>query len=1642
MQRFLQISLFLFLWTTTLCYVAKAQNTTKVLDSKTESTILKLSISNYSFEEVRTPNGTEVIVKSKNATPILEKGSPDLPKFTSSVIIPDLAETQLQILNTEYVDIPNVSVAPSKGNFDRTKNPAQIPYSYGNAYSQNNFFPEKIAELQKPYILRDFRGQTISFFPFQYNPVTKILRIYKTIEVKISTTGKNGGENQFIRNKITTALDADFYTIYKRQFVNFQTFNKYTPLQEQGRMLIISYNSFAPALAPFIEWKRQTGRIIEVVNLSTIGTTATQVKQFITNYYSNHGLTYVLLVGDAQQVPTNSGSGLGGDSDNAYGYITGTDHYQEIFIGRFSAENLQQVETQVQRTINYEKALFSDNSFLKKTLGIASEQGPGDDNEYDWQHIRNIQTDLLGFTYAQPGYELYDGSQGGNDAAGDPTPTMVSTVLNSGTGIITYTGHGSDNSFVTSSFSSTDISNLNNIGKLPLIFSVACVNGNFVGQTCFAETWLRSTKNGQPTGAVATLMSTINQSWNPPMEGQDEMVDILTESYANNIKRTFGGIAMNGCFKMNDTYGADGSEMTDTWTVFGDPSLMIRTDIPTQLNVSHSNVAIIGTGSFAVTCPTQNAQATLTLNNEIIGTTTIVDGGAVINFTPLTNVGMLKLTVVAFNKIPYQTEIQIIAPAGPFLVYKSNTIHDISGNNNNIPEYNETISLDVQIENVGPDAANSITALLSASDSYISIIDSIESYGNIAGNQTATQNLAFSFQIANNIPDGHAIPFTLRMISTDTTWMSNFSISVQAPKLKLGNYVVNDNGNQNGILDAGETADISVAVFNEGHSNIQNLNAIFTSTSQYLTINNATATISSLNAGDSANISFNISAAANTPMGTPANISYSVTNGQYSAEMQTNLVIGIIPEFLMNNTTVNVAVGKFYDSGGANAAHQSNENYTMTFRPLTPNSKLKFNFTEFDVESMSGGSCYDVLKVYDGLNAQATLIGEFCGNSVPAELANLEATNSNGAITFVFSSDGSVNKLGWTADISQILSLNAGIASTQNATICSGTSATIILNGAVGNVQWQSSTTQEGFIDVPNATSVSFVTPNLTDTTYFRAKVFLATDTVFSNIVKISVKPTANIGILTSNYEKICSGNEITLNVANFEGNLTWKRKNNSQFENFSNLSQNSLSLNDSLIGNYEFQVVATVNGCESTSNVISVMFYKNPKGGISTAKDTILCENSNSLVTLFNFEGNIVWQKSDSENGIFENIELSDSSILIFENIAKTNFYRAKLSQDAFGCVESFSSISKINVLSQSFAGNILPSDSAACANGKVVLTSQNSVGNLIWQKAKTQNGLFSTISNATDSIYETTSLTSESFYRVISSQIAKGCKKDTSETIKISIIPSTVAGKASSNFVSLCKDTAVTLTLTGSRGNIQWLQSEFADSGFVNIENATSNVYESAKLTKNIFYKAFISQNGAGCAEIFSNVISIKRNSAPELSKISNDSILKSVYYPTWSLDNFVNDDITAKSRLIWNISGKNVAVSVVNRVARFSLINSNFAGIDTILVSVKDECNAMDADTVLINVIIPASICGDNSQVLEIFPNPSSDIFQIRTDNSLKIKKLVVCDLSGKIIFEQKHFDSDLLKINLKDKPQGIYLLKIETENGVRIEKLVKE
>jgi PKD repeat protein len=804
--------------------------------SATDQSVVQFHLDGFHLNPVKTEKGNAFVVQLPKATPVEVSGAPDLPKLTASLMIPDLGAMEIRVISSSYKDFPDLEIAPSKGVLSRTTDPSTIPFTFGKAYSKDAFFPGTMADSRTPYILRDFRGQTFLVYPFQYNPVTKVLRVYYDLTVEVVKVSDKG-INPLIRKQQKITVSKEFDALYERHFLN-KGVSSYTPVNDYGKLLVICYGPFMDAIRPYVNWKNSIGFPTKLVDVAAIGNTSAAIKTYIAGYYATNNLAFVLLVGDGAQIPTNQGSDVGGPSDNAYGYLVGNDHYADVFVGRFSAENVSQVQTQVTRTINYEKSpAFPTDDWYKTVLGIGSDQGPGDDNEMDFEHIRNQQSQLLAYTYSN-NPELFDGSQGGNDASGSPVPADVSSVVNEGAGLILYTGHGSGTSWGTTGFSNTNVNALTNQGKLPFIWSVACVNGDFVSGTCFAEAWLRASQGGQPTGAMAFLGSTINQSWNSPMCGQDEMTDILAESYSNNIKRTFAGISLNGCMKMIDEYGTDGENMADTWTVFGDPTLQVRTSLPENLTVTHDATLFVGSTTLHVTCTVDGARATATLNDSLLATGIVVNHSVNLTFPALPAPNdSVHLVVTGYNHIPFISDIPIITPNGPYIMYTDNHINDTTGNNNHMADYDEDLLLTLYLKNVGVIQTTNLDAHLRTSDPYVNLMDTTENYGVVDPGQVKSVVDGYSLHISNHIPDGHPISLTLVSVDGTSLWNSPFTITGHAPVLNCGMVsVIDSTGNNNRRLDPGETAFLKIFVRNTGSAGALNVSATLVGINPFVTI--------------------------------------------------------------------------------------------------------------------------------------------------------------------------------------------------------------------------------------------------------------------------------------------------------------------------------------------------------------------------------------------------------------------------------------------------------------------------------------------------------------------------------------------------------------------------------------------------------------------------------------------------------------------------------------------------------------------------------------------------------------------------------------------------------------------------------------
>ena len=317
---------------------------TQVLESSDSRILLDYQVNGYYQEKIFIQGEEYRLIGLERESRIWEAGKTDLPRLCRSVLIPDNARMQARVVASQYRDISGVKIAPSKGHLPRTINPADVPYEFGSVYQQDAWYPQDIVRLRDPYILRDLRGQVIEVNAFQYNPARQTLRVYTNLTIEMTVAGI-GGANVLERTTPLDKMDPNFRKIYQRHFVNFRD-DRYTPVDEIGPMLVITYDDFNAIAQELVNWKNQKGIPTTLVNVSTIGNNATSIKNYIRDIYQTTGLTFVLLVGDHAQVVSPIS---GGGTDPTYGMLAGSDHYPELFVGRFSAETAQQALTQVQR---------------------------------------------------------------------------------------------------------------------------------------------------------------------------------------------------------------------------------------------------------------------------------------------------------------------------------------------------------------------------------------------------------------------------------------------------------------------------------------------------------------------------------------------------------------------------------------------------------------------------------------------------------------------------------------------------------------------------------------------------------------------------------------------------------------------------------------------------------------------------------------------------------------------------------------------------------------------------------------------------------------------------------------------------------------------------------------------------------------------------------------------------------------------------------------------------------------------------------------------------------------------------------------------------------------------------------------------
>ncbi|MCD4746205.1 MAG: T9SS type A sorting domain-containing protein [Bacteroidales bacterium] len=908
-----------------------------VLSLKAETIEKTYFFSNYNIVE----SGDYQIISFKNTLITGKAGEPALPYQAVTLLLPpgEIAES-IEFIGEQEIQIP--------GYFHLYPQQHSQPISLGDqktfvkntgVYQTNAQYPASLTGKLSTEFMNGYSFAISTFTPLKYNPVTGEVSFYKKVTIRIKTTKNTIAEKALenlsslknVLKKINSyAQNAGYISLY--------------PVKENKgddyQMMIITPSQFENNYQDIIDLYFIRGIKVEIVTKEYINSNISgqdlqeKIRNYIIQEYQAHNVEYVLLGGDVEHIPyrgfycyVQSGSGyednsipadlyysaLDGtwndDGDNSWGEIGEDDLLPEIAVARFTISNTSDLNNMMNKTVSYQDnpvtGELRDPILAGEHLWSSPETwgadyldlliGYHEDNGYTTDGIpedHNIET-----LYERDGY--WSGS------------TLIAKI-NQGKSFIHHCGHASEMSVMhlgVSDITNSNFSQVNGvIHNYTLAFSHGCNCGSFDYNDCIMERMVNI------ENFAAAVIANSRYGWfnegqteGPAAHLHREFVDALYYEKINRIGAAFVETKIQTApWVIAPGQWEEGALRWNFYdiNIMGDPAMAIWTDEPITIQATYQNAIPIGVPftNVSVTSngnPMENFRCVIIKDNIIHGVgITNGSGNAEILFDPpFTSVGNAELIISGNNCLPTSFPVNIIPNTGSYVIYTSHQINDLAGNGNGLVDYGESILLSLDLTNVGAQQASNVIVTLSTNDNYITITDNTENYGNIPGGGTVSVENAFAFDVASNIPDNHIINFDLEIVADDT-WNSNFSITVFAPELTIGNLTINDvsNGNGNGILDPGEIADIIIKSSNFGHSDCFNATGTLITSNTNITITNPTYDLGTIAQGETKDAIFSVSVDPSTPVGTSIDLFNNLVSGEYSVDNTFYTTIGIILE--------------------------------------------------------------------------------------------------------------------------------------------------------------------------------------------------------------------------------------------------------------------------------------------------------------------------------------------------------------------------------------------------------------------------------------------------------------------------------------------------------------------------------------------------------------------------------------------------------------------------------------------------------------------------------------------------------------------------------------------------------------------------
>jgi len=541
------------------------------LSVQAERNKIDVSLSGFHFDSHQLKGAEFTEIKLENVGFTSEVGLPKLP------VIRRIVEVPADAARVEVLNVQTNTISMAAAGLRHEILPVQLPV-------------EKVAGAYERAVFQkaDVAYATDALFPNFQARVVEVGSIrgrhFATVEIAPVRVNPARGEIEYISKISLRVLTAPGAKSSGQQFAS-QAFDQLLPERQipasiataREKLLIIVGRGFEnnAKVQELVLEKRALGFEVQTANVSTIGTTALAVRDYIKSVYTSSAqdapLTYVLLLGDVELVPVySSGAHI---TDNYYAAIDKATYnedrsYPDLAVGRLTAKNANDLTVMIDKILRYDQSSFARRSWIKQIAFLATNDryqvAEGSHN-----YVIDTYTRGLGYTGIFP----TNPTQGADKLYAITHRAGQSDVMrsvNDGRAIVSYSGHGATTFWDAPRVTQADVIGITHTDALPYVMSHACISGSFgMSGESFGETWIKA-----PRGAIGFYGTSNNSYWDEDDFLERRWFDGL---FRQNI-RAVGLLNIHGMQGVRDAYTPTATNVIyyyEIYNLLGDPTVKI-----------------------------------------------------------------------------------------------------------------------------------------------------------------------------------------------------------------------------------------------------------------------------------------------------------------------------------------------------------------------------------------------------------------------------------------------------------------------------------------------------------------------------------------------------------------------------------------------------------------------------------------------------------------------------------------------------------------------------------------------------------------------------------------------------------------------------------------------------------------------------------------------------------------------------------------------------------------------------------------------------------------------------------------------------------------------------------------------------------